>query len=112
MRTNLKPFRNIRYTYVATFDRYGRRETGNSIFKTMLFLNVQNVFGDFVCDHIWINEAKKFNSLKLKKGDKVMFSAVVKTYKRGYYADDFHEDGTPITSDFRLSYIKNIRKIS
>lgn len=105
MRTGLKPFQNVRYTYVATFNRYGKNTVSGRTYKTMLFTNVKNIFGDFVCDHIWIREAKKFNKFKLKKGDIVSFSAVVKPYKRGYY-----DTTDPSAKDYRLVYIKNIKK--
>lgn len=111
MRVNLKPFKDIRRNYIATFERYGTNVVSGVEYKTILLVNVRNQFDDFVCEHIWLRETKMFDKLKLKKGDKVMFSAVVKEYKRGYYTQEFYSNGKPITKDYRLCFIKNVKKI-
>lgn len=104
MRNSLKPFEGFRYTYMAEFDRFGKVVVSGKEYKTVLLIDLKNIFGDYVCDHVWIREGKKFNKLNLNKGDKVQFTAVVKKYQH------FKKDNKNI--DYRLIHLYDIKKIT
>lgn len=106
MRNKLKAFENIQYTYIAEFSRYGSAIISNRKYDTVLLKNIKNVFGDYVCEHIWVREPWKFKKIKLQEGDKIMFKAVVKKYKRGYFKDTSNVD-----FDYCLKYFHDIKKI-
>lgn len=112
MRNKLKAFEDIRFTYIATFERYGKNIVSGIEYPTMLFTNLKNSFGDYICDHIWTREVKKFKSLNLKPGDKVIFSAQTKKYKRGYKGSNPLPRDYKLSYDYKLIYIKNIKKIT
>ncbi len=104
MRNALKPLENIRFTFIATFEKYGTCIISGNPYKTALLRNIKNTFGDNICDHVWIREVWKIDKLHLKKGDIIKFSAKVAKYKHGYYLANGD-------SDYKLIYLKNIRKI-
>lgn len=81
MREALKPLQNIRFTYIATFEKFGINIVSGRQYKTALLTNVKNSFGDYICDHLWIRDVKQLNKLNIKKGDKIMFSAIAKKYQ-------------------------------
>lgn len=112
MRNKLKAFEDIRFTYIATFERYGKNVVSGIEYPTMLFTNLKNSFGDYICDHIWTRETKKFKSLNLKPGDKVIFSAQTKKYKRGYKGEKPLPHDYKISYDYKFIYIKNVKKIA
>lgn len=106
MRTLLKSFENIRFTYIAEYNKIGKNRSLNNRYETMLFKNLRNSFGDYICNHIWIREIKEIKKLNLKKGDKIQFSAVVKKYYRGDRSKNKEK------YDYKLVYLRNIRKIT
>lgn len=110
MRTALKTYNNIRCTFIAEFKRYGTSVISGVEYDTVLLLNIKNTFGDFLTDHVWIREAKKFKKLKLNQGDKVMFSAIVRQYQRGYLGGNTQKDESKC--DYKLMYLEKIKKIS
>lgn len=112
MRSKLKKFENFRFTYVATFKRFGKVIVSGREYETILFTDLKNTFGDYICDHIWIRKIKKFKDLDLKTGDKVMFSAICKKYQRGYKGESPLYPNYKITFDYKLINFKKIRKIT
>lgn len=81
MREALRPFQNIRFSYIATFDRFGINYVSGQKYETALLKDLKNSFGDYICQHIWVRETKPLRKLNLKSGDKIMFSAVAKVYQ-------------------------------
>jgi hypothetical protein len=117
MRSELKALgSHRRYTFVATFERYGSRENHFSAYPeiTMLFLNVmERCSGKKVTDHIWLKCGKRMETLgELKKGDMIQFDARVDQYVKGYQgrkAEEMGEDWSEL--DWRLSFPTNVKRI-
>lgn len=116
MRTELGKLGCNRYTFTATFDRYGSKENRFSDFPeiTMLFLDViEKKSGKKVADHIWLKCGKRLESLgEMIKGDRIIFDARVTQYEKGYHgrlAEENGEDWSQI--DWRLSFPTNIKRI-
>ena len=83
MRTALKDVKGYK-TYTATFKKFSISKAGNT--KTILLLDVESS-DNFITDHVWIslNEFKHQGSFfylkrKIKKGNKIHFTAKVKRY--------------------------------
>lgn len=82
MREGLKNINGVRQTFVATFERFGKKNgfKGYPV-TTLLFNDVKDKYGTVFCDHIWFTMCKGFEELNLQEGDKVSFDARVKTLK-------------------------------
>jgi hypothetical protein len=117
MRSELKSLGTYRrYTFIATFERYGSRENRFSYYPeiTLLFLNIiHKDSGRKVADHIWIKSGKRFDDMgELKKGDKIQFDARVDEYVKGYIGRKAEENGEAWTQrDWRLSFPTKIIRI-
>ncbi len=96
-------FNGERRRFVGTFVRFGKK-TGwkGKTLTTILIEYIKDANNKTVCDHLWFNQTKEFESLKLKKGDRIAFDARVKKYYKGYqgYREDVDK---PVEMDFRLA---------
>lgn len=117
MRSELKALgNNRRYTFIATFERYGSRKIQFSCYPmtTMLFRNIIcKANGKQVADHIWFNCGKNFTMIgDFTKGDMIQFDARVDDYEKGYKGMRAMELGyEDIEKDWKLCRPTNIKKI-
>jgi len=111
MRTELKKLQDIRKTFTATFERYGKKAAYKGLpITTLLFKDVADMEGNTVTDHVWFTISKEFGKYALRKGDKIKFDARVKPYQKGYKGRriDVFE---PVATDFKLNYATNVIRL-
>ena len=111
MRKILARSKGKRLVFRGCFDHFGEKPGWRgSPEKTVLLLNVVGEYGEPVCDHIWFNLTKQFDSLDLKHGDIVEFHARVKLYEKGYKGrrEDVYK---PVERDYKLIFPTQIKKI-
>jgi hypothetical protein len=92
-----------RATYRATFDRYGVKTWHGKSATTVLLLNITDADGNAVCDHLWMNLTRGFETLDLRPGDTVEFDGRVTAYTKGRYHN---------RTDYKLSRPTRIRKLA
>jgi hypothetical protein len=104
MRKELSKIENERSSFIGTFKRYGTKTNYKGFpEKTILLINIKNIEGKVVSDHLWFNFTKQFEKLgELKEGDMVSFDARVKTYIKGYV--NFREEIDNRELDYKLSH--------
>ena len=74
---------------------------------------IRDESGIYLCDHLWIDDAKDFYPLNLVAGDSAQFYGKVETYKKGYRGNT-HIDITskkPIKWDYKITDIMGVKKI-
>lgn len=108
MRTKLSKINGQRDKFKATVKRFGTRigYKGYPI-KTILLINIIDMTGKEVSDHLWFDVGKTFEKVKLEEGDRIQFHARVKPYWKGYRGNGEMPD-----LDYKLSYPSQIVKIS
>lgn len=89
-RDRLAPFTGRRIALEGTFVRYSLSKRGDGV-ATALFIDIRDVRGEALCDHLWIDDATLFWGSNLQVGDRVAFSVWVFVFVSGYYPHDFHE---------------------
>jgi hypothetical protein len=100
MRERLAPLDGKQAVFFATFARFGWRTfRGRYVGKTALFLDVRDSRGNQLADHLWFKVGKGLDSLGLKEGDAVSFSARVGSYQK--------RDGY----DYHLVYPRDLKKV-
>lgn len=103
MREKLAEIEGKRCTFVGRFSRFGqRRGWRGRAFVTTLLVDIRNIQGHLICDHIWLTQYKQLEALCLQQGDQVEFVATVKRYEKGYRGHRVDVD-CPIGEDFGLS---------
>ncbi len=114
MRKKLEKKNNKRMTFIATFERYGKKTNFKGYKEeTLLFLNVCDLAKNKMADHIWFTMNKQFRKIgELKQGDTVQFDARIKGYYKGYngYKEDVSFE-KPVEYDYKLSHPTKIKKI-
>jgi len=70
-----------RVTYTANVARFGKRPRLNRMERTVMFIDVADDTG-IVADHLWLSVGHRLERLNLHVGDRVQFTARVKTYCR------------------------------
>lgn len=111
MREGLKNINGVRQTFVATFERFGKKNgfKGYPV-TTLLFNDVKDKYGTVFTDHLWFSDCEGWKKLNLQEGDKVSFDARVKTYIKGYKGRRDDIDAPPISKDYKLSHPNNMVK--
>lgn len=116
MRDALKQIGNKeRGTYVGVVSRLGYKTGYNGHGKpTFLIINLTDINGNLVADHLWINYTKQFQSLGiLATGDEVQFNARVSSYLKGYQGTDSTiRKKHPIQYDYKLEYPSKVRLLT
>lgn len=111
MRGKLQETNGVRSVFVGTFERFGSKSgwKGRSL-QTVLLIDIKDVDGNDVCDHLWFNLTQEFDYLGLKPGDVVQFCGRVTAYERGYLGrrSDVY---CPNTRDYKLSRPTQIQVI-
>jgi hypothetical protein len=109
MRMKLAQYKGKRRRFEGTFERFGTKAGYKGPERTLVLLNVIDVFTrDTVTDHLWFTVGKQLDSLDLKEGDVIRFDARVTRYLKGYVHRD--EDNREI--DYRLSFPTKFLKIN
>jgi len=100
--------------FVATFVKYGTYRSNGVVGRSILLQNLKTVSGQLLSDHIWINYTAGFDAIgELFKGDKIRFTAIVKTYLKGYFGrniDDRLKRETGL--DYRLAFPRNVEIVA
>jgi len=104
MRKQLEKQNKVRSSFVGIFVRFGTKTNYHGFpEKTVLLENIRNAENDIVCDHLWFNYTKQFQSLgDIKQGDAIRFDARVVEYKKGYVNHRKFIDEQTI--DYKLSH--------
>lgn len=78
--------------------------------KGTTIINLTDVSGKEICNHIWLVIGKQIKNLDLNIGDKITFEARSAEYWKGYkgYRDDVYK---PIEKDYKLSNPTKFAKI-
>lgn len=110
MREDLAKLCGVRRRFEGVFERFGKKTGYKEILTTILLRDVKDVSsGKIVTDHLWFTMGKRFEALRLVKGDVVRFTARVTEYEKGYKGrrneDDYDDyDSKPVEVDYRLSF--------
>lgn len=109
MREELAKREGSRGEFTATFKRYGSKQPykGPPI-RTLLFVDVCDVTGAVVADHVWFTDSK-FWKVEFTEGQRVMFRARVKTYVKGYRGRHQDDDLPLPRIDYKLSHPTHLR---
>lgn len=109
MREALKRIDGKRKQFSGVFVRLGEKPgwRGRTL-TTVLLKDIKDRSGRIVCDHLWFNMTKEFQSLTLKEGSLISFDARAKEYLKGYrgHREDVY---APIEKDFKLSHPTKVR---
>ncbi len=104
-RAKLQMKENFRGVFSGTFKRCGEKRGFNGYFEpTILLVNIRDINGTIVSDHLWFNYTKGFKELgEINIGDIIQFNARVKMYYKGYqrYREDVSRSQK---RDYKLSH--------
>lgn len=108
MRTELGIYSNRYIKVVGTFVKTSQNKGGA---KNVLITNLINADnGQFLTDHLWIEETRQMKQLHLLKGEKIFFIGKVTTYEKGYRG---HNLGKVLstkapTTDYHIINVQNV----
>lgn len=114
MRTELKKLNRQRMAFTGKFERFGTKTgwCGKSE-ETVLLIDIRDVEGNLITEHLWFNLTKGFQKLNLEPGDKVKFQARVKRYEKGYKGYRLEVwINSSVEIDYKLSHPSSIRKVN
>lgn len=99
-----------RHRFRGTFERFGEKKSFGHVKKTVLLVDITDLDGNLLTDHLWFNFTKGFEKVSPRAGDILEFDARVTEYEKGYrgYRDDVF---CPLSWDYRLSNPTKIVKI-
>jgi hypothetical protein len=105
MRKALAKDDGVRANYTGVFVRYGTKNGFKGPVPTVLLSDIRDAAGQLVCDHLWFNLTKGFESAELCPGDHVQFDARVSKYIKGYMGHVWERAlDAPLEEDYKLSY--------
>jgi len=108
MREELKRREGMRGQFSAAFLRYGWRR-GYVNHKTALFVDVRDLRGQIVTDHVWFIVGAQIAELDLKPYERVCFVARVAAYRKGPFQEE--SDECPAREmDYRLVHYSNMQR--
>jgi hypothetical protein len=112
MRESLQKAEGRRTVFFGTVARFGSKPgyKGRAPIDTLLLRDVRDRSGSIYCDHLWFILTTSFQRLDLDLGDRLMFDARVRPYRKGYRGrDDDEEFG--VSLDYKLAHPTNVRVI-
>ncbi|MDD4970854.1 MAG: hypothetical protein PHT07_15610 [Paludibacter sp.] len=112
MREGLKNISGRRIKVFAEVDRFGKKSAYRGMpLDTVCLINVKDIQGNPVCDHLWLIVRKQISKLNLEIGDNISFEARSKPYIKGYrgHREDIN---VPIEKDYKLSNPTNFVKLT
>lgn len=103
MRKKLKKLEEKRITVFATIKQFGSKKTyrGGRL-PTVLLIDIKDLNGKFLTNHIWINLTKGLSNINVFIGSNIQFDARIKEYKKGYI--NKHIDINSLKKDYKLSH--------
>ncbi|KAF5041374.1 hypothetical protein DSECCO2_523700 [anaerobic digester metagenome] len=110
MRHNLQSLEGRRVTFAATFGQYGSWRQHGTAGRTILLMDVRLPDGRIAAQHIWINDLAGFDALgDLVPGDRVRFSATVRSYVKGYLGERIDDRlRRPLRVDYALIHPRQV----
>ena len=103
-----------RSIFTGKFVKFGIKSDrkGNPV-STVLLSEIRDESGIYLCDHLWIEDAKDFYSLDLAAGDIVQFYGRVESYKKGYRGNRCIDvmSKKPMKWDYKITDIIGVKKI-
>jgi len=114
MRIELQSLEGRKVQFIATFVKYGTYRSNGVAGRSILLQNLKTVSGQLLSDHIWINYTAGFDAIgELLRGDKVRFTAIVKTYLKGYFGHNIDDRLKRETGlDYRLAFPRNVEIVA
>lgn len=85
MREKLKEICNVRARFRGRFERFGHRTSAGYVKPMALLVEITDVNGNEMCDHVWLNLTPTVEKLALQPGDRIEFDARVRRYVKGYH---------------------------
>lgn len=83
MRERLADYMGQRRRYRARFVQHGwANPPGKRPYQTSLLREVTDDEGTFLCDHLWVREEPRLIRLAPRRGQRLAFTAQVRTYPR------------------------------
>lgn len=109
MRQQLAKQDSIRLSFVGEFQRFGVKTNYHGYSeKTVLLVNIKNTQHETVCDHLWFNFTKQFQTLgEIQPGQQISFDARVKKYVKGYI--NYREFIDNSSVDYKLSHPTKVK---
>lgn len=98
MRKKLKRINNKRQAFTGTVVCFG---TAGGNGQTLLVKDIYNTNQILVAEHVWVNFPSQFEDLKLKRDDKIRFSATVRPYTKHFGK----------SKDYGLTKVRNIKRV-
>jgi hypothetical protein len=112
MREVLQDREGKRGRFTATVKRFGSKPAyrGPNLI-TLLLVDVRDEAGTVVTDHLWSVVRKQLKELSLQPGDKIEFTARVKSYVKGYRGRREDYDLPSVSVDYKLSHGTQFKKV-
>lgn len=105
MRTDLGKKYGERERFLGTFSNFGIKSGYKHELTTILFINIKDLHGNLLTDHLWFNFTKEFEDLycreHLHTGTILSFNARVTSYNKGYTKEEW---------DYKLSHPRKFMK--
>lgn len=112
MREVLQEREGKRGRFSGTVKRFGKKPAykGPDLI-TLLLVDVRDEADNEVTDHLWFVVRKQLKELNLQPGDKIEFTARVKSYIKGYRGRREDFDLPPMSRDYKLSHGTQFKKV-
>jgi len=113
MRADLQALEGRRVTFTAMFDKYGVFRKRGVAGRTILLTDVRTLDRRFIAQHIWVNYTAGFDKEgEFVQGERVEFTAMVKSYVKGYFGDRIDDRlARPYAIDYRFTYPRDVVRI-
>lgn len=104
MREGLQILEGKRIEVMGVVDRFGTKKAYQGPpLQTICLVDLTDLAGNPICDHLWLVVRKQIKELDLQEGDKIKFCARSKQYTKGYRGR--REDVfVPLSKDYKLSH--------
>ena len=114
MRDKLENLWQHRAVFTGRFVKFGiKADRKGSPVSTVLLSEIRDESGIYLCDHLWIEDAKDFYSLDLAAGDIIQFYGRVESYKKGYRGNRYIDvmSKKPMKWDYKITNVMGVKKI-
>jgi hypothetical protein len=83
MREALRPLEGLRITIIGRVAKFGCRPLGFNLYgETVMLEGVTGGDGALLIDHVWINVGARMETLDIRMGDVLTFTARVRPYTK------------------------------
>ena len=114
MRDKLEEIWLRRAIFTGKFVRFGiKGDRNKNPVSTVLLSEIRDESSGYLCDHLWIDDAKDFYPLGFVAGDTVQFYGKVESYKKGYIGNGNIDimSKKPIKWDYKITSVMGVKKI-